>query len=1020
MSILAQFHGLFIGIDKYKSVEVNELKCAVRDAASLYSIFSDTFGAGGTKLMIDAEATRKNIMFDFENRLFNVSPDDFVVITYSGHGSDNHHLVTHDLDPSNFSATSIALEELVDFFKKVPAKNLFLLLDCCFSGGAGAKVFHHQIGRRNIESTETILNRIGGQGRLIFTASGANEEAIEDRKKGHGLFTYYFAEALLGNPEVAQGGSINLYALLDFVTKQVTAAAEIFKHAQAPTFRGSVEGDLTFPIFKRGDIFARYFPEKKRAEVSSLIQTLSGLGIPDAILEIWKKKIPSLNRLQQIAINDHNLFDGDHLVVSAPTSSGKTMIAEIAAINCFFKNERTVILLPLRALVNDKFEDFQSKYSEYGIRIVRATGEISDDIKNFLKGRYDVAILTYEKFSNLLLGYPFILNNLGLVVVDEAQMLTDASRGINLEFLLTLLRSQRLHGQEPQILLLSAVLGQTNGLDRWLGARLLKHTERPVPLQEGLICGDGSFRYLDSDGNETRERLIVPERRKGSSQDLIVPLVRKLVADNEKIIVFRSTRGEATGAANYLATELKLPPAIEVIRSLPDGDTSASSAALRNCLNSGVAFHTSDLDRDERAVVEAAFRDPDGKVRVLVATTTVAMGINTPASSVIIAGLTHPQDQPYSVAEYKNMVGRAGRLGFVEKGKSFTVALNGAEEHRFWKHYVLGLPDDLHSRFGSGNLLSIVTRVLATVSSTKAMGMQTQDIIDFLQHSFAATQRTSGTKEWTSANIIQTITTLERNGLIEIDQFGYRLTALGKLSGETGVEVISIINLVSALRGSNLAEVSETDLIYATQIAVELDNVYFPTNRKSHQEQARWRDFAARSGLSRAIRASLEKNLKDASDGTCRFKKGAACKLWIDGVDLKMAEEELLQHMRDKDAAGSIRSTAGRTRDLLPVTSRICEILNGESVRISNLSEHLMIRLELGIPEDVVELAKLFGNNLNRAEYLALQTSGLTKPAHVFENLQRVDNIISSARKREFIRERLLDPVSASRSGKIR
>lgn len=1004
---MGQFHGLFIGIDKYRSPDVNELRCAVRDAVSLYSLFADTFGEKGAKLLIDNSATRNEIVSDFESRLSKAAPDDFVVITYSGHGSDDHHLVTYDSDPYNFAATSIALDDLVELFKKIPAKNLLLVLDCCFSGGVGAKVFHHEIGKRGIESTEAVLNKISGEGRLIFTASGADEEAIEDRRKGHGLLTYYFSEGLLGNPEVVENGLIKLYSLLEFVTKQVSSAADIFRHKQAPTFRGSIDGNFTLPIFRRGDVFVRFFPEKKRAQVAGPIEGLRNFGVPAEILEIWKKKTPELNLLQLSAINDHNLFDGDHLVVSAPTSSGKTMIAEIAAIRSFFENERSVILLPLRALVNDKYEEFRSKYNEYGLRIVRATGEISDDIRDILRGRFDIALLTYEKFANLLLGYPFILNNLGVVVVDEAQMLTDEGRGINLEFLLTLLRSQRAYGQEPQLILLSAVIGQTNGLDRWLGARLLKHTDRPVPLKEGLICGDGSFRYLDVDGSEKRELLIRPEMRKGSSQDLIIPLVRQLVAAKEKVIVFRSTRGEATGAGGYLARELGLPAATEVIEALPQGDPSASSTALRDYLGAGIAVHTSDLDRDERAVVEEAFRDPESKVRVLVATTTVAMGVNTPASSVVIAGLMHPQDKPYSVAEYKNMVGRAGRLGFVEQGKSFTVAMNPAEEHKIWRHYVLGAPEDLHSRFGSGDLLSTVTRVLATVSSTKAHGMQSQDIVDFLQNSFAAVQRAPGTQNWTAAKINQTIETLARHGLIESGQYGYRLTELGKLSGEAGVDVMSVIHLVAALRDMPASEITDVDLIYATQVTSELDNVYFPTNKKSHQEQARWREHGSRRGISRNVRAALEKNLEDPLEGTCRFKRAAACMMWIEGRDLMQMEEDLLQHMRNKDAAGSIRSAAGRTRDLLPVTGRVAAILNGDNLELAKQVEDLMTRLELGVSQEHLSLARHFGNRLSRSDYLALHNAGVTDIDRLAKEPKVIDVAISESRKRIVIRESL-------------
>jgi len=145
----------------------------------------------------------------------------------------------------------------------------------------------------------------------------------------------------------------------------------------------------------------------------------------------------------------------------------------------------------------------------------------------------------------------------------------------------------------------------------------------------------------------------------------------------------RATRSEPRRVAGYLAGSLGLPAAQDAIDRLPSGDPSIASTDLLRVLHQGVVFHISDLDRDERSVVEEEFRRNDSGLRVIVATTTLAMGVNTPASAVVIAGLQHPGQppSPYSVGEYKNMVGRAGRLGLAEKGQSFLIAVSGMEEH---------------------------------------------------------------------------------------------------------------------------------------------------------------------------------------------------------------------------------------------------------------------------------------------------------------------------------------------------
>src|SRR6202043_4273759 len=102
---------------------------------------------------------------------------------------------------------------------------------------------------------------------------------------------------------------------------------------------------------------------------------------------------------------------------------------------------------------------------------------------------------------------------------------------------------------------------------------------------------------------------------------------------------------------------------------------------------------------DERPIIEQQFRARNSTLRVIAATTTLAMGVNTPASAVVIVGLEHPLQKPYSVAEYKNLVGRAGRLGYAERGASYLIATSPHEEHQYWGHYVSAAPEDLVSRF---------------------------------------------------------------------------------------------------------------------------------------------------------------------------------------------------------------------------------------------------------------------------------------------------------------------------------
>ena len=139
-------------------------------------------------------------------------------------------------------------------------------------------------------------------------------------------------------------------------------------------------------------------------------------------------------------------------MVVAPTTSGKTMIGELVAAKAALERRRAFFLLPLRALVGDKHGEFVRRYAAYGLTVIRATGEIADDIPALMHGQYDLCLMTYEKFTALAVGSPHILNQVGVVVIDELQMIADRGRGAGLEFLMTLLKVRRQQGVDPQVI----------------------------------------------------------------------------------------------------------------------------------------------------------------------------------------------------------------------------------------------------------------------------------------------------------------------------------------------------------------------------------------------------------------------------------------------------------------------------------------------------------------------------------------------------------------------------------------
>ncbi len=976
------FKGLFVGIDRFRSPEIRDLSCAARDAIALEATFADTLG-GETVLLTDQEATLSRIETELE-ALTECDADDTVVIAFSGHGSETHELIVHDTSYENIEATSLPLDRLQEWFSKIPARRVILILDCCFSGGLGAKVLQVPAIPRNLASTETYLQKLAGRGRLIFTASAATEEAWEFSSHGHGLLTFYLLEALRGPSEIVEAGRLSVYQMLEYVTARVKAAAHQIGKSQNPAMRGQIDGGLSWPIFVQGERFEAAFPSTSPVAITTSIQSLAAHGFASEVLNAWGQALPSLNSLQVEAINEYGILQGKHLVVSAPTSSGKTMIGELAALRQVMDRKRAIFLLPLKALVADKRRQFEKVYGGFGLRVLEATGE-TDDVSPLIRGKYDIALLTYEKFAALALAYPHILSQAGTIVVDEVQMIADQSRGANLEFILTLIRMRRREGIEPQVIALSAVIGDTGGLEIWLGGRLLRRTERPVPLREGVLRYDGSFRYIDpSDGTEKIEQnAVVRMGLKDSAQDWIIPLVKKLTAAGEHVIVFRETKSESRNVGNYLAARLGLPSADEAVRRMPRLDPSQAHGDLIADLQHGVAFHNADLQPIERQVIEEEFRRDDSGLLVISATTTLAMGVNTPANSVIIAGLEHPGQVPYSVAEYKNLVGRAGRLGYADEGTSYLMALTPRDEDHLWRRYVVGRPEDLSSRFVSSGTdpRSLIVRVIVALPRGGSPGVSSDNIVSFLESSFGAylaTRRHDGWR-WSHDELLRALASLERYGLVEKDADDlYSLAPLGQLAGESAIEVGSIVRLVGALTPLSPSQITDPVLLTVVQNTIELDSVHFPINKRSiHKEPHTWPSLLGQQDIPWDVISRLNTEAVDQHSATLRAKKAIAALLYVSGQPMSEIEMTMGQHGGAfGGSAGPIRSVSSRTADLIGVAARVAEILHPE-LDLSERVQNLTVRLTYGVSGPAVELARDAGANLTRGDYCALVDAGL-------------------------------------------
>lgn len=984
--------GVFIGINKHSDPRIPELTGATKDAIALWALFKDSVKGITDWRLLDDEATTASIREALDASLGNAVEDDTVVIFFAGHGTPDHQLVSFDTDLSAVGQTTIPMQELADRLKRTVARASLVILDCCFSGGAPARVLE---GLPITRAGGPTVTDLGGNGRLILAAARDDQKALEFGQ--HGLFTRALLRVLQDGP-----GWTDIGIMMDEVTRQVRAEAARTGHEQTPVWAGIVEGGIEIPPLRAGPIFATEFPDTAGIRIESAIVELSAFAIPQPVLDAWSTRFTILNNLQLSAVNDYRVLDGQSLLVVAPTTSGKTFVGEMAAARAIADGRKAVFLLPFKALANEKFEEFEKLYGQgLGLRVLRCTGDFTDQKEPFVKGQYDVALLTYEMFLGLSVATPSLLSKIGLVVLDEAQFINDSTRGINVELLLTNLLAARERGVEPQIVALSAVIGDVNHFDEWLGCQTLAMTERPVPLIEGVLDRNGTYQYLDIDGQERIEQLLQPHeivqrKQRPEPQDVIVPLVRSLVGKGEQVLIFRNKKGSSSGCANYLAEELGLPPATNVLEELPKQDLSAASTALQRALRGGTAFHTSDLSREERVVVERAFRDRGGSIRVIVATSTVAAGVNTPVETVIIVETEFPgrSPEPYTVAVYKNMAGRAGRFGLAAQGRSILLAGDAIERTRLFAHYVRGRPEPIRSSFDPNELDTWILRLLTQVKEVPR-----DAVITLLANTYAGYLATRESTAWEPrmrTEVEDLLRHMLELGLLEEEMGIVRLSLLGKACGKSHLKLRSAMRLVEILRRrADSGTLTAGALLALIHALPEFDDVYTPMFRKSQRETL-WQSHVAQY-YGRDVANALQWGAPDNMAYHARCKRVAILRAWIDGMPISEIETTFTTNPFYSIGAGDIRDFADFARFHLAAAFEIADVLLLGQGPSADDVENLLAQLEVGIPADALGLLDL-PVTLGRGAYLALHQAGLSNPADIWAaGEERLREIVGNA-----------------------
>ena len=427
------------------------------------------------------------------------------------------------------------------------------------------------------------------------------------------------------------------------------------------------------------------------------------------------------------------LLDGRSILVSAPTASGKTLIAMLAMLSYLSKNSGKVIYLsPLRALAAEKFTEFKKLEKITMGKKIKAgisTGDFENIEKNLEKS--NILILTNEKMDSIIRHGTEWIDDIGLIISDEVHLIGDENRGPTLEMILTQLK---LLETNPQIVGLSATITNSDEIANWLGCKLVQNDWRPVPLSEG-VCDGGEVTMSDGKIFEVERSL------RGTPIDLGVQSVH----EGGQSLVFAETRTRskslATKAADVISQMLEKNELKDLEKTskkiLSQNEHTEIVKTLATLVKKGVAFHHAGLNQNCREIIETEFRK--GTIKLLSSTPTLAAGVNLPARRVVISNINRYNakvgaNRPISILEYKQLCGRAGRPQYDKFGESIIVGNGNTDD--LIDYYINGEPEPIVSTITDDK--SLRTHILSVIVTHP--GIKKDGILDFFLQTLGGLQ----------------------------------------------------------------------------------------------------------------------------------------------------------------------------------------------------------------------------------------------------------------------------------------
>jgi len=408
-----------------------------------------------------------------------------------------------------------------------------------------------------------------------------------------------------------------------------------------------------------------------------------------------------LDKFQEDAINA--IEQNKSVVVSAPTGSGKTLIADYIIDRDFRKGIKVIYTAPIKALSNQKYKEFSRSYGIENVGIL--TGDVQKNPDAL------ILIMTTEIYRNMVLSNDPFISNVSYVIFDEIHYINDIERGYVWE------ESIIFSKPNVRILCLSATIPNAIEFAQWIEAIkeqevvVIRHDERPVPLHVNFYDAELGITTLKNlkyyadipDYNRVMGKRVKQRHKSPSHNNLI-----QEIKDNLPCLFFSFSRQGCQRNAMELVKKqmFELNPEISTFIREKLGNLSAdiskleSAKLLRQSLPYGIGFHHAGILPILKEIVEELFEK--GLIKVLYTTETFAVGINMPAKSVCFESLRKFDGVSFRAMnskEYFQIAGRAGRRGIDTEGFVYIMVERKFFDHDKIKKTIHSDTDPIRSQF---------------------------------------------------------------------------------------------------------------------------------------------------------------------------------------------------------------------------------------------------------------------------------------------------------------------------------